>query len=84
MQAAWSKHYRLRQEDEMTEPQRLAEEYLRLGGTRKSKVDDNIINVRQWDGEPDEAERFWQDNIERLGEEERAQVILFLPSISPI
>lgn len=43
----------------MTETRKLAEEYLRLGGRRKSKIDDNIVNTRLWEDEPAEASKFW-------------------------
>ncbi|SMF10844.1 hypothetical protein SAMN02982989_5204 [Xaviernesmea oryzae] len=65
----------------MTEAQKLAEEYLRLGGRRKSKIDDNIVNTRLWEDEPPEADRFWTERIEPLDEERRREVAIFLPSI---
>jgi len=65
----------------MTEAQKLAEEYLRLGGRRKSKIDDNIVNTRLWEDEPPEADRFWRERIEPLDEERRREVAIFLPSI---
>ncbi|MGK9055635.1 hypothetical protein QTA58_13095 [Neorhizobium sp. CSC1952] len=65
----------------MTEAQKLAEEYLRLGGRRKSKIDDNIVNTRLWEDEPPEADRFWSERIEPLDEERRREVAIFLPSI---
>ncbi|MBX5179731.1 hypothetical protein HJB77_26270 [Rhizobium lentis] len=39
-------------EDAQTPSLRLAEEYLRLGGRRRVKVDDNIVSTRKWDDEP--------------------------------
>jgi hypothetical protein len=60
----------------------LAEDYLRLGGTRHSKVDDNIVSTRQWEDEPAEASAFWEANIEPLGHKSRQEVELHLPSIS--
>ena len=68
--------------DTKTASLRLAEEYLRLGGRRLSKIDDNIIKVRQWEEDPPEAERFWKEHIEPLGDKERTQVEIFLPSIN--
>ncbi len=68
----------------MTEAKRLAEEYLRLGGSRKSKIDDNIINVRKWEGEPPEAEAFWQENIQPLDEKRRKEVESLLPSMNAL
>ena len=61
---------------------RLANEYLRLGGTRKSKIDDNTTDTRKWDDVPPEAAAFWKDKIEVLHEDERKQVEDFLPSIN--
>ena len=56
---------------EKTETRKLAEEYLRLGGTRQVMIDDNKTFVRQWEHEPAEAERFWQTHIENLDAERR-------------
>lgn len=66
----------------MTEARRLAEEYLRLGGRRKSKIDDNIVNTRLWESEPPEADKFWTEHIQSLSEERRREVEIFLPSIN--
>ncbi len=43
---------------EKTETRKLAEEYMLLGGTRQVMIDDNKTFVRQYDHEPEEAERF--------------------------
>ena len=51
---------------EKTETRKLAEEYLRLGGTRQVMIDDNKTFVRQWEHEPAAAETFWQTHIEPL------------------
>lgn len=67
---------------EETPSLKLANQYLRLGGTRKSKIDDNITGTRKWDDEPEEAEKFWKEKVEVLSEDERKQVEDFLPSIN--
>jgi len=59
-----------------------AMEYLRLGGRRLAKVDDNIVSVRAWEDDPSEAEAFWQARVEPLDHEKRQEVALHLPSIS--
>ena len=69
-------------EDAETRPLRLAEEYLRLGGRRRVKVDDNIVSTRKWDDEPAMASSFWKEHIEPLDEKQRREVKLHLPSIS--
>ncbi|MBX4867542.1 hypothetical protein [Rhizobium bangladeshense] len=61
---------------------KLAREYLSLGGRRRSKIDDNITTVRQWDEDPPAAERFWQERVETLPKDERKQVEDFLPTIN--
>ncbi|MBX4923380.1 hypothetical protein HJA76_27550 [Rhizobium bangladeshense] len=61
---------------------KLAREYLSLGGRRRSKIDDNITTVRQWDEDPPAAERFWQERVETLSKAERKQVEDFLPTIN--
>ncbi|WP_458386456.1 hypothetical protein [Rhizobium pisi] len=68
--------------DTETPSLRLAREYLRLGGHRRSKIDDNIITVRLWDEDPPEAERFWKERVETLSPYERHQVEHFLPTIN--
>ncbi len=69
-------------DDGRTPSLRLAEEYLRLGGRRRAKVDDNIVSTRKWDGEPAMASAFWKENIEPLDDKQRREVELHLPSIS--
>jgi hypothetical protein len=59
-----------------------ATQYLELGGRRLAKVDDNIVNIREWDMDPMDAEAFWQANVEALGQREKREVFLHLPSIS--
>ena len=61
---------------------KLAKEYVRLGGRRKSKMDDNSTSVRKWEDDTPEAEVFWKNHIETLGQDERKQVEDFLPSIN--
>lgn len=65
-----------------TPSHKLARDYMRLGGRRQVKIDDNQISVRQWEDDPPEAERFWKEKIEPLAEDERRQVAEFLPSIT--
>ncbi len=67
---------------EKTETRKLAEEYLRLGGTRQVMIDDNKTFVRQWEQEPADAEAFWQTHIENLEAERRKDVEFFLPSVN--
>ncbi|MBB3317924.1 MULTISPECIES: hypothetical protein [unclassified Rhizobium] len=67
---------------ESTEGRMLAEEYLRLGGKRRVKIDDDHQTVRVWEPDPPEAERFWHDRIERLEDRLRKDVEFFLPSIN--
>ena len=69
-------------EDAQTPSLRLAEEYLRLGGRRRVKVDDNIVSTRKCDDEPTMASSFWKEHIEPLDEKQRREVKLHLPSIS--
>lgn len=65
-----------------TKSQVLAEEYMQLGGRRRAKFDDNIATVRQWETDPPEAERFWQQRIAVLDDKERRDVEFFLPDIN--
>ena len=60
----------------------LADEYLRLGGHRRVSIDDNVTSARSWQPDPPEAEKFWQDNIERLEEHRRREVHLLLPTVN--
>ncbi len=68
--------------DTETRSLRIAKEYLRLGGHRRSKIDDNITTVRQWEKDPPAAERFWQEQVQSLSAADRKQVEDFLPSIN--
>jgi hypothetical protein len=63
-------------------PSSLAEEYLRLGGTRMAKMDDNIVDTRKWSPEPAEAERFWDEKIARLDDKQRRDVESYLPTMN--
>lgn len=69
-------------DDEKTPSLKLAEEYLSLGGTRRAKVDDNIVSTRKWEDEPAEAKAFWEEKIESLDQKQRQEVEIHLPSIS--
>ncbi|WP_183906053.1 hypothetical protein [Rhizobium sp. BK008] len=61
---------------------KLAKEYLSLGGHRRSMIDDNITDVRQWDEDPREAERFWKERVETLSKDEHKRVEDFLLTIN--
>ena len=67
---------------EKTETRKLAEEYLRLGGTRQVMIDDNKTFVRQYEDEPEEADSFWTKQIANLDEAKMKDVEFFLPSIN--
>ncbi|MBO9656250.1 MAG: hypothetical protein J7562_18115 [Agrobacterium tumefaciens] len=67
---------------EKTETRKLAEEYLRLGGTRQVMIDDDKTFIRQWKDEPAEAERFWRTKIENLDAQHLRDVEFFLPSMN--
>ena len=69
---------------EKTPSLKLAEEYMRLGGRRRVKIDDNIVTTRQWDKDTPEAEAFWQENIEPLDDKRRHEVEVHLPSINDV
>ncbi|EJC83506.1 hypothetical protein Rleg4DRAFT_6748 [Rhizobium leguminosarum bv. trifolii WSM2297] len=68
--------------DTETPSLKLAKEYLSLGGRRRSKIDDNITSVRQWEEDPPEAERFWKERVETLSKDKRKLVEDFLPTIN--
>lgn len=68
--------------DGQTPSGRLAEEYLRLGGRRRGKVDGNLVSTRQWEDEPALAAAFWKERIEPIDEKRRREVELHLPSMS--
>ena len=69
-------------DEEKTPSLKLAEEYLSLGGTRRAKVDDNIVSTRKWEDEPAEAKAFWEEKIEPLDDKQRQEIEIYLPSIS--
>lgn len=71
-------------EDGKTPSLLLAEEYIRLGGRRRAKVDDNIVSTRDWEGDTPEAAAFWTEKIQPLDDKSRREVELHLPSISDI
>jgi len=65
-----------------TPSRKLASRYLELGGTRRAKLDDNIVDTRKWDHEPAEASAFWQKEIEPLPNDKRREVETHLPNMS--
>ncbi|WP_245292919.1 hypothetical protein [Pararhizobium arenae] len=67
---------------EKTPSLKIAEEYLRLGGRRRAKVDDNIVSTRQWDDEPAEASEFWRKHVEPMDDKQRSEVEIHLRSMS--
>lgn len=69
---------------EETPTAKLAAEYLRLGGARLAKIDDNKISTRQWLHETRDAEEFWNAHIAPLDEARREEVILHLPTINRV
>jgi hypothetical protein len=68
-------------EDVETLSHQIAMEYLRLGGRRLAKVDDNIVSTRTWEDEPAEAAQFWEKQVKPLDEKAQREIILYLPSI---
>ncbi|MBO3761417.1 hypothetical protein [Ciceribacter sp. L1K22] len=65
-----------------TKSKALADEYMRLGGRRLAKIDDNITKVREWENDPPEAEKFWQERIAVLDDKARRDVEFYLPDIN--
>lgn len=61
---------------------RLADECRSLGGRRIAVIDDNLGSSREWDGDPPEAARFWDDHIANLPAEKMRDVGTFLPSVT--
>ncbi|MQY46418.1 hypothetical protein GAO09_10200 [Rhizobiales bacterium RZME27] len=60
----------------------LADKYRRLGGTRLALIDDNLGSSREWEHDPPEAARFWDEKIAVLTDRERRDVETYLPSVS--
>lgn len=71
-------------DDLKTEAAKLAEEYVRLGGTRRAKIDDDIVGVRKWEEEPLEAQAFWDKEIAPLAQKRREEVVTMLPTINSV
>jgi hypothetical protein len=69
---------------EQTTTAKLAAEYVRLGGGRLAKIDDNHLSTRQWKHESRDAEAFWNKNIASLDEKRRDEVISHLPTINRV
>jgi hypothetical protein len=69
---------------EQTSTAKLAAEYVRLGGGRLAKIDDNHLSTRQWKHETRAAEAFWNEHIARLDEKRRDEVITHLPTINQV
>jgi hypothetical protein len=60
----------------------LADEYRSLGGRRVAVIDDNLGSSRDWDGDPPEAAKFWNERVASLPEREKRDVETFLPSLN--
>ncbi|WP_411035519.1 hypothetical protein [Shinella sp. BYT-45] len=69
---------------ETTPTAKLAAQYLRLGGGRLAKIDDNHITTRKWEHESRAAEAFWNEHIAPLDEKSRDEVISHLPTINQV
>ncbi|WP_313194913.1 hypothetical protein [Shinella zoogloeoides] len=69
---------------EQTPTAKLAAEYLRLGGGRLAKIDDNLLSTRKWEHESRAAEAFWNERIAPLDEHSRNEVISHLPTINQV
>jgi len=69
---------------ERTSSAELAAEYLRLGGGRLAKIDDNHVSTRKWEHESPAAEAFWNTHIAPLDERRRDEVISHLPTINQV
>jgi hypothetical protein len=68
-------------QEKNTEARKDADGSTRLGGRRKSKIDDNA-DLRKWQADAPEAGAFWMGEIRPLDKERRKQVEFFLPSIN--
>jgi hypothetical protein len=60
----------------------IASEYLRLGGTRKAIMDDNLASTRKWESEPAAAKTYWDSEIASLDNKRKAELVSLLPSIN--
>ena len=69
---------------EQTSTAKLAADYLRLGGRRLAKIDDNHVSTRQWKHETRAAEAYWNAHIAPLDEKRRDGVITHLPTINEV
>jgi hypothetical protein len=69
---------------EETSAAKLAAQYLRLGGGRLAKIDDNHVTTRQWMHGTRAAEAFWNEHIASLDEARRDEVITHLPTINQV
>lgn len=72
----------LKPEETETQSLQIATEYLRLGGRRQAKVDDNIVSTLSWDDDPLEADAYWQTHVTPLTEKEQRDITIHLPSMS--
>jgi hypothetical protein len=73
----------LRDDDTDTPSHKTAKEYVRLGGRRLAKIDDNIVSTRSWEGDP-VAVAACQALIEPLDEQKRQEVIVHKRRVNPI
>jgi hypothetical protein len=60
----------------------LADEYRSPVGRRVAVIDDNLGSSRDWDGDPPEAAKFWNERVASLPEREKRDVETFLPSLN--
>jgi hypothetical protein len=67
-----------------TEALDLAQEYMRLGGKRRSANDDNLVSTREWEADSTQAKAFWKTKIAALPDEKRNEVISHLPAVSTV
>ncbi len=70
--------------DTSNRSEKLAAEYVKLGGKRRAVMDDNLVSTRQWDDESSEAATFWRENIEKLPKGQQKDVEKFLPDINDL
>lgn len=62
----------------------LATKYIRIGGKRRSVLDDNLVSIREWAEDTAEAKVSQRDKIECLPDLERKDVEKFLPGINTV